>query len=377
MKFLRTLASTGSKHGPSMRTRSAIARSNGSARRAKACCAAPFTTATPFAVTSCGPFSPQSGRRGGAWSAMPTDRSSTRSLTLMSFVATVFVMGAVALAHSAMALRASGVNVYVIALAVLTIASSKFSIQVPGRPATVSVSEVFVFSSVLLFGPAAPVLTVAIDGLWISLTQRNRRVYRALFNVAEPAISIWVAAHVFFAIAGLGPGASLSTSAPRIVPATIAMAAVFFALNSGLSALAVALETGGSAYEFWRSHAWSLAVNYYAAASLATLAVGGGPHINFGAAGLIAPLFLLSFVAYREASARVEEAHHHIAEVERLYRASVETLAIAVDVKDQVTHGHIRRVQRHTLAVATALGVTDQTELKAIEAGALLHDIGK
>ena len=57
--------------------------------------------------------------------------------------------------------------------------------------------------------------------------------------------------------------------------------------------------------------------------------------------------------------------------------ATVETLAIAVDAKDQVTHGHIRRVQRHTIAVARALGVTDELELRALEAASLLHDVGK
>src|SRR6187200_2602200 len=41
------------------------------------------------------------------------------------------------------------------------------------------------------------------------------------------------------------------------------------------------------------------------------------------------------------------------------------------------SHTHIRRVQRHTLAAAKALGITDPLDLKAIEAGALLHDIGK
>jgi putative nucleotidyltransferase with HDIG domain len=165
----------------------------------------------------------------------------------------------------------------------------------------------------------------------------------------------------------------------RLAPvvASAALAAVFFTLNSGLTALALALESGTSAYETWRRHAPCLAVNYYAAASLATLAFGNGWQINFTVAGLVVPLLLLSYIAYHEASTRVGAAHQHVEETERLYQAATEMLAIAVDAKDQVTHGHIRRVQRQTLAVARALGVADLRELKAIEAGALLHDIGK
>jgi len=298
-------------------------------------------------------------------------------LSLIAFIAVVITAGAVVIARTAANVEIGSLNLYVLALAVLTIVTGRFAIKVPGRPATVSVSEVFVFASILLFGPSFAVLTVAIDGLWISLTQNDRRLYRTLFNIAEPAISTWAASRVFFLVAATAPGAPLSTGMPLLVPAAVAMAAVFFVLNSGLSAVAVALENGTSSYQVWRSHAYYLAVNYQAAASIATLAVSSESRINFGVVGLVAPLLILSYVAYREASGRVDEAQRHVADVEHLYRASVEMLAMAVDAKDQVTHGHIRRVQRHTLAVAGALGVTDVRELKAMEAGALLHDIGK
>ena len=300
-----------------------------------------------------------------------------RPPALTAFLAAVMVCGAAVIVDACLTLPWARLNGYALLLAVFTIGSSRFAIKMPGRPATVSVSEVFVFVSVLLFGPAVPVLTVVLDGLYISVTQRDRRLYRTMFNVAEPAISTWAAAQAFFLMTGVTPGTALATSMPALVPATVAMAGVFFLFNSGLTAMAVALENGISPYLVWRSHAWYLAVNYHAAASLATLAVSSGSRINFAVAGLVGPLLILSYVAYREASTRVDEAHQHVVDVEHLYRASVEMLAIAVDAKDQVTHGHIRRVQRHTLMVAAALGVTDSRELKAMEAGALLHDIGK
>jgi putative nucleotidyltransferase with HDIG domain len=60
-----------------------------------------------------------------------------------------------------------------------------------------------------------------------------------------------------------------------------------------------------------------------------------------------------------------------------MYLSTVETLAMAVDAKDQITHGHIRRVQAYALELARLLGVRDERHLKAIEAAALLHDMGK
>jgi putative nucleotidyltransferase with HDIG domain len=60
-----------------------------------------------------------------------------------------------------------------------------------------------------------------------------------------------------------------------------------------------------------------------------------------------------------------------------LYLSTIEALAMAVDAKDQITHGHIRRVQVYATLLAQRLGVTDEQQLRAIEAAALLHDMGK
>jgi putative nucleotidyltransferase with HDIG domain len=74
---------------------------------------------------------------------------------------------------------------------------------------------------------------------------------------------------------------------------------------------------------------------------------------------------------------RIEDANKHVAELNRLYLSTIETFAMAIDAKDQVTHGHIRRVQQHAMSLAKEIGVRDEHLLKAIEAAALLHDMGK
>jgi putative nucleotidyltransferase with HDIG domain len=74
---------------------------------------------------------------------------------------------------------------------------------------------------------------------------------------------------------------------------------------------------------------------------------------------------------------RVEDASQHLTELNRLYLSTIETLAMAIDAKDQVTHGHIRRVQTYATGLARAVGVRDPKLISAIEAAALLHDMGK
>lgn len=58
------------------------------------------------------------------------------------------------------------------------------------------------------------------------------------------------------------------------------------------------------------------------------------------------------------------------------YKSTVETLVTAADAKDPYAYGHSRRVKEYTLLAANSLCFSSE-ELKAIEFGALLHDIGK
>ena len=66
---------------------------------------------------------------------------------------------------------------------------------------------------------------------------------------------------------------------------------------------------------------------------------------------------------------RVEDANQHLTELNRLYLSTVETLAMAIDAKDQITHGHIRRVQMYATGLAKALGMTDARELQGDRGG--------
>ena len=89
-------------------------------------------------------------------------------------------------------------------LAALTLLSGSATVKLPSVPATISISETFVFTAVLLFGANAGATIVALDGLIISiwLAKRRKEFYRVLFNMAAPAVSIWLAAHLYQTIAG-------------------------------------------------------------------------------------------------------------------------------------------------------------------------------
>ena len=74
--------------------------------------------------------------------------------------------------------------------------------------------------------------------------------------------------------------------------------------------------------------------------------------IDLVAIGVIVPLLIISYLTFKTSLGRVEDATKHVEEIKRLYLSTIETLATAIDAKDQVTHGHIRRVQQFALVLA-------------------------
>jgi diguanylate cyclase (GGDEF)-like protein/putative nucleotidyltransferase with HDIG domain len=66
----------------------------------------------------------------------------------------------------------------------------------------------------------------------------------------------------------------------------------------------------------------------------------------------------------------------YVEEIANLHMNTIESLAIAIDAKDQTTHGHVRRTQIYATEMGRLLKVSE-SELRALVAGALLHDIGK
>lgn len=297
------------------------------------------------------------------------------------FVWAVIVVGFACLGEAIydFALHPPGSQWLVVVL--LTLISGTATVKLPSIPAHISVSETFLFSAVLLFGPAPGVLTVVLDAL-IAILKAARRVRKKeqiIFNLAAPALSLWIAAHLFYSTAGIQPLAEAKQAVHigAIVGPLLLFTLVYFSLNSGLVALAVGFQKHISPFAVWREHLMWLSLNYFGGASVAALMVVYTRQLDWTYLGVTIPLLLVLYFTFRTTMARVADANRHVEEVNALYLATVQTLAAAIDAKDQVTHGHIRRVQKYAVELARALGVRNEMQIKAIQAAAVLHDTGK
>jgi putative nucleotidyltransferase with HDIG domain len=309
---------------------------------------------------------------------MPPPQRLTRRAYV--YVAGVIAAGLAATVYSAVLLVTQPISSEWMILAALTLLTGSFSVKIPSIAARISVSDAFVLASVLLFGPACATVIVALDSFVMSLWLSDgfRSPVRSLFNLAAVALAIWLASQEFFWIVGVVPGdIRLLLPLESHLWQLFALAATYFLLNSWLVAIALSFERHQNVLTLWWQNFPWFSLNYFGGVSVAALLVSYTKSVDLSAIGIILPLLLITYFTHRTSLGRIEDAKRHVDQLSDLYLSTIETLAMAVDAKDQITHGHIRRVQVYAIELAKLLGVKDERQLKAIEAAALLHDMGK
>ena len=158
--------------------------------------------------------------------------------------------------------------------------------------------------------------------------------YRALFNVAAPAVSIWVSGTLFFAFSGIQPYSIHSSPLAALFAPLAVLTVVYFLLNSWLVAIALGLERQQSPFQIWwkkldvvcpciflvEPRSPRLYVTYTSKLELSTLII-------------IVPLLVISYLTFRTAMGRVEDSNQHLVELNKLYLSTIETLAMAIDAQ--------------------------------------------
>src|SRR5687767_2102936 len=122
-------------------------------------------------------------------------------------------------------------------LVALTLLTGSFTVKIPGIAARLSVSDAFVFASVLLFGPSAATVIVALDcvvaSLWLQAERRS--LLRSSFSLSAVALAVWTASQIFYRVSGITPGESFVL--PTILVPLFLFASVYFLLNTWLIVL--------------------------------------------------------------------------------------------------------------------------------------------
>jgi hypothetical protein len=174
----------------------------------------------------------------------------------------------------------------------------------------------------------------------------------------------------------------------------LAAGLTFFAVNYGLLAMVVALDSGTTWLTEWRLRCSWLVVHYAIMGG-----VGAGLAMLYEAHGLIGLVLLLGpagmlYYAQRQYVTHTvahvsqlsslngelvgsnERLSLTLAELGEANEAMLTAFSEALELRDRETEGHSQRVVAYAHAMAVALGLSP-SEVRAVVHGAMLHDIGK
>lgn len=292
------------------------------------------------------------------------------SSTAKIFITLVITTGWFILARGLLQWRSEDLASFVIFLIIALLASG-LKLHLPGVTGTISVSFFFVLIGIASLGlPQVLVVgcsSVLVQYFWQSA--KKLRVVQILFNVASVSIAINVSYSTFHS--------TWLRSLPIELSVTLGiLACAYFISTTLLVAAVIALTECQPFGKVWRtSYLWSFPY-YLLGAATAGLFEIAKHRLGWQTSMLVAPVMYLVYRSYRLYLGRLEDEKKHAQETAALHLRTIESLALAIEAKDHTTHDHLQRVQVYAVEIAKELKVSE-SELQAVRAASLLHDIGK
>ena len=259
----------------------------------------------------------------------PDARQNTTVLHIYSW--TVIVLGSFVLLFTLARINFFQLGYSYLIFSVVTIVfASRIIVQIPRIKGHISVSDTFIFLSILLFGGEAGILLSTVDAIPPSIRLSKTRTTLA-FNVTVFAISTFVTVWSLRLIFGRLPELARREFTSEYVVAICLMGLFQYVVNSGLVAIMVALRAQKPVWRMWKDNFLWTSITYFAGASAAGLIAKGVGVVGlyaFLAAMPIVAVVYFTYTTYLKniesaanqadlAQKHVKELSHHIAEQER------------------------------------------------------------
>ena len=223
-----------------------------------------------------------------------------------------------------------------------------------------SVGFIIHIAVAIMFGPVWAAAGVAVVSLTSDLAAKKEWI-RVVFNVAQRVLGIVVATQVYVLLGGDIPFTNIESNGLPFV----ALAFLFFGINSLSVAGAIGISTGQPFAAVWSSISKGL-LAYDIAASFASVLVAWA-YQQFGGAGILG--VVVPVVVIRS----VYLMYHRL---EAQSREMLELMVKAIEARDPYTSGHSVRVSAMSRAIATEMKLP-YDRVEQIATAALLHDVGK
>jgi diguanylate cyclase (GGDEF)-like protein/putative nucleotidyltransferase with HDIG domain len=249
--------------------------------------------------------------------------------------------------------------------------TSGFKVWLPGILSTLSMNYVFMIAALMELHISAAIL-VGVAGVLGQTYYKNRKGapwIQLLFNLATVSISILLAGRLYQL-------QLLASVDPFGIFSVVLASAVYFLVNTVIISGIIALTSRQRIFTVWKESYWWTSPQYLMGGLIAAVFHYLLQHIGWIGTLSTVPVMYLVYRSYNVYLSRVEEQQKHLSEMAQLHLRTIEALALAIDAKDDTTAAHLRRVQIYASEIGKELELP-ALEMQALEAAALLHDIGK
>jgi len=282
----------------------------------------------------------------------------------------VVMLGAITAVAAAPSLRGQE-PVKVIILAAIAVAVAGFKIRLPGIPGTLSLNYVIILVALLTcnLGTGMLVALAGTLGQCLIHAKDKPRWFQVLFSVSGIALPVLAANTALHARV-------VEQADPTGCVSLLAAALAYFLINTISVAGIISLSTATNFFQVWTtSYLWT-SPQYLVGGAIAWVVNFFDHRFGFAAVLIAFPPLYLLYRSYTTYLGRIQEHQDHLAEMAALHLRTIETLALAIDAKDDTTAAHLRRVQIYASEIGKELKLPP-LELQALNAAALLHDVGK
>ena len=314
------------------------------------------------------------GRRSFAWWrdlwCVPGKGEQFLGWSAVSFIAIQLLFGIPLLPYALMHWRSDDMLRFACFLAV-ALGASLFKVRLPGIPATMSANFLFILVGILDLSYPETLLMGCLGGLAQMLwhAKPRPRPIQLLFTFANLSISVTAASLVFHS----EWAAQLGLQWPLLL---LAASTTYFAVNTmSVSGVIAATDRRNPLLVWKECYLWSFPYYMFGALIAGCVSIMNRT-LGWQVAILVLPVVYWMYRSYRMYLDRLEREKKHSEEIADLHLRTIEALSLAIEAKDHNTHAHLRRVQTYALQIGKDLGLSE-SELNAIRAAAMLHDIGK
>ncbi|MHB1191649.1 MAG: HD-GYP domain-containing protein [Longimicrobiales bacterium] len=235
-----------------------------------------------------------------------------------------------------------------------------------------SISFLPLLTIVLLFGPAATVLAMLVNGTIAEYLIRRKEPLRANFNVGQYVLSTAIAGLTHMAAGGEALiVASSSVDSVRMVSQLgpfVLFGVVFLVVNNTAVAGAIALSQNLNLKDVWSRQVGQTGTNILSDLLIGPIAIAvAALYLQIGTFGLVLAILPLYFI---------RRSYLTSLQLQQANRDLLKALVKAIETRDPYTSGHSLRVSHLARRIAEQMHLAP-TVIDEVETAALLHDVGK